>query len=174
MGKRWDVQSIFDIGKLVVMVTMIAVTITEALTLMTGIMMLAFPLEEDINYLTELGNTLSTILFGISSVIMWFMAHRYFKNVCLVGTPFTHAGAMEVKRMAIVCAVSQGVALLGSYVVDFLLRIPVPEARLTHYDGLVLAAVLFVASYVLEHGAKVDDKVAQYSQRIAQLQKGKE
>lgn len=171
MNKRWDVQSIFEVGKLVVMVTMLAVIVMEFLTLMAGIMMVAFP-QEDPNYLTDLGNTLSTILYGISSVVLIIMAHRYFKNVCAVGTPFTHAGAMEVKRLSIVCAVSQGVALLGSYVIDFVLRIPVPEARLTHYDGLVLAAVLFVASYVLEHGATLDDKNASLKEQLAN--KGKE
>lgn len=172
MLKRVDMQSVFEVGKLVIWVTLLGVAITEALTLMTGIMMLVFPDPTDPTYLTELGNTLSAILFGISNVVMMVMAHRFFKNVLLVGTPFTHVGAQRMKNMAVICAVSQGVALLGSYVVDFVCRIPVPEARLTNYGGLVMAAVLFAAAFVLEHGANQEEKLEQYRQRITELQKG--
>ena len=43
---------------------------------------------------------------------------------------------------------------------------------MTHYDGLVLAAILFVASYVLDYGAKQEEKLEQYRKRITQLQMG--
>lgn len=174
MNKRWDVQSIFDVGTLVVKVTMLAVIVMEFLSLMAGVMVLVFPPENaaDPAVVAEMGNLFSTVFYGVGNVVMLVLAHRYFKNVSAVGTPFTYAGAAEVKRMAIVCAACNGAALLACYILDLGLRITVPEARMTHYDGLVLAAILFVASYVLDYGAKQEEKLEQYRKRITQLQMG--
>lgn len=173
MKKLADVQSIFELGKMVVMITMIAVIVTEALTFMTAFTMLAFPQPEVENFQADLGNTLSTAFFGISNIIMMVLANRFFKNVVAVGTPFTEAASQELKTIAIVCLVSQAVALIGSYVVDFFFA-PVPEARLTNYGGLVLGVVLYVGSQLLSYGALLEEKSAKQQARIVQLQQGKE
>ena len=169
MKKLADVQSAYDVAKLMVLIIMIAVIVTEALTLITGIVMLAFPQAQEPDYQANLGNTLSTILFGISSIILLIMTHRYFKDAVVAGTPFTVAGAAQIKTLGITCMVSQGVALLGSYAIDMYVAM-VPEARLTNYLGVVLGAILFLASKVLDYGAALEEKNQQLKDRIAQLQ----
>lgn len=173
MKKLADLQGVFEIGKMVVLVTMIAVIATEALTLMTAITMLFFPQPEVETYLADLGNTLSSAFFGIGTIIMMILTNRFFKDVVSAGTPFTEYSAKALKKMAIVCLISQGVALAASYVVDFTFA-PVPEARLTGYGGLVLGVVLYVGAQILDYGAVLEEKTQKQQARIVQLQKGAE
>lgn len=173
MKKLADVQGVFELGKMVVMITMIAVIVTEALTLMTALVMLINPMPEVETFQADLGNTLSTAFFGIGNIIMMILANRFFKDVVKAGTPFTDFCAQALKKLAVICLISQGAALIASYVVDFFFA-PVPEARLTGYGGLVLGVVLYVGAQILGYGAMLEEKVQKQQARIVQLQKGTE
>lgn len=171
MKKLADLQGVFEVGKMVVMITMIAVIVTEALTLMTALVMLINPMPEVETFQADLGNTLSAAFFGVSNIIMMVLANRFFKDVVNAGTPFTEYCAQQLKKMSSVCLISQGVALAASYVVDFTFA-PVPEARLTSYGGLVLGVVLYVGAQVLGYGAMLEEKSQKQQARIVQLQQG--
>lgn len=170
MKKLADLQGVFEIGRLVVMITMLAVVATEVLTLVTALTMVLFPQPEIEGFMADLGNTLSTVFFGISNSVMMILAYRFFKDVANAGTPFTECCAQKLKVLAIVCLVSQGVALAASYVLDFTYA-PVPEARLTNYGGLALGVVLYIGAQILGYGTALEEKVQKQSQRIEQLQK---
>lgn len=171
MKKLADLQGVFEIGKMVVMVTMIAVVATEALTILAALSMLFFPQPELEGFMADLGNTLSSALFGISNIMMMILANRFFKLVVNEGTPFEESCSKKLKNMAIVCLISQAVALVASYIIDFTYA-PVPEARLTGYGGLVLGVVLYVGAQVLGYGAMLEEKVQKQNARIEQLQMG--
>jgi len=159
MKRLFDVHGAYELGRMAVMIVLIIMCITTALTLLGVISMLAFPIsQESETFGKDLGSSLSQLLFDASNITVMFLAMRYFKDALNVGTPFTFPGADQVKRLAIVQMVGQGVALLGSYVIDWFFY-PVPEDKLTNYVGLVLGVVLFLGSIIVRYGAELEEEV---------------
>ena len=169
MKKLAKLQSVFEIAKIVMLVMMIALIVTEALNVVALIVAIAFP-ADDAQYMTDLGNMLSMALFGVGTVILLILGNRFFKEVCIADTPFSAYCAQQLALMAKVCLISKVAALLLCYGIDLFLA-PVPEARLTNYTGIALGAVLYIAAKVLDYGAELEEKNEKQRKQIEQLQK---
>ena len=64
-----------------------------------------------------IGTLLADFVFGVTDGLLFFFAHRYFKQELEDGTPFTLAGAEQVKNLGIKAIVMPLVAVIISAVI---------------------------------------------------------
>ncbi len=88
------------------------------------------------------------------TVIAWY-SYKYCKNELADGTPFSHRGADELKRLGIISLVASA---LGSIVVSILLSAgDIKSSSMSQIDiGFGITAILL--SFVFRYGAELEKK----------------
>lgn len=96
----------------------------------------------------------SALITAVLDIVLLALAGRYFSAERRDGTPFTHSGARQLRRlgilMMILSVVSAGVA------VGIQLAMHLPEDDSSGFAGsILLGGVLLVVSFVFSYGADV-------------------
>ena len=106
------------------------------------------------------------IVAAISAVaagVVYMFAQKYFKNELIAGTPFTFAGAKELKRLAIISiSVSVGAALLSAILTGIAVLLN-PQADLSSVSevsvDVTVGIIMLILSAIFKHGAALREEL---------------
>ncbi|WP_298033946.1 hypothetical protein [uncultured Dysosmobacter sp.] len=101
-----------------------------------------------------IGILLGDFVFALTDGLLFFFTHRYLKQELADGTPFTLAGAEQVKSLGIKTIVMPLVAAIVSAVVCECFAMSHPSDR-GNGVTLALGIALILFSLVLRHGAEL-------------------
>lgn len=101
-----------------------------------------------------IGALLADFVFALTDGLLFLFAHRYFKQELADGTPFTLAGAGQVKSLGIKTIVMPLVAAIISAVIYECFGLTHPGDR-GNGTAVVLGIALILFSLVLRHGAEL-------------------
>ena len=101
-----------------------------------------------------IGALLADFVFALTDSLLFLFAHRYFKQELADGTPFTVAGAEQVKSLGIKTIVMPLVAVIISAVIYECFDLTRPGDR-GNGTAVVLGIALILFSLVLRHGAEL-------------------
>lgn len=101
-----------------------------------------------------IGALLADLVFALTDGLLFFFAHRYLKQELADGTPFTLAGAEQVKSLGIKTIVMPLVAAIISAVIYECFGLSHPGDR-GNGTAVVLGIALILFSLVLRHGAEL-------------------
>lgn len=107
-----------------------------------------------------IGTLLANAVFCLTDGILFFFAHRYFKQELEDGTPFTAAGAEQVKRLGIKTIVMPLVAIIISAVIYGCFELEIP-GDWGNGASVALGIALILFSLVLRHGAEMRENSRQ-------------
>ncbi len=97
---------------------------------------------------------LGDFIFALTDGFLFFFAHRYFKQELADGTPFTAAGAEQVKSLGIKTIVMPLVAIIISAVIYDCFDVTRPGSW-DNGAAVVLGIALILFSLVLRHGSEL-------------------
>lgn len=100
------------------------------------------------------GLLISDFVFGVTDGLLFYFAYRYLKQEQLDGTPFTEAGANQVKSLGIKTIVMPLVAVIISAVIYACFDLSQPE-YLSNGVAVILGIALILVSLILRHGAEI-------------------
>ncbi len=107
-----------------------------------------------------IGTLLADVVFSVTDGLLFFFAHRYFKQELEDGTPFTAAGAEQVKRLGIKSIVMPLVAVIISAVICGCFDLTIP-GDWGNGASVALGIALILFSLVLRHGAELRESSKQ-------------
>ncbi len=114
----------------------------------------ALKLTETGAVLQMIGVLLGDFVRALTDGLLFLFAYRYFKQELADGTPFTMAGAQQVKSLGIKTIVMPIVAIIIAAVIYECFGV----SRLGNWDNstnLVLGIALILFSLILRHGAEL-------------------
>lgn len=101
-----------------------------------------------------IGALLADFVFALTDGLLFLFAHRYLKQESADGTPFTLAGAEQVKSLGVKTIVMPLVAAIISAVIYECFGLPHLSDR-GNGTAVVLGIALILFSLVLHHGAEL-------------------
>ena len=101
-----------------------------------------------------IGTLFADFVFALTDGLLFLFAYRYFKQELADGTPFTLAGAGQVKSLGIKTIVMPLVAAILSAVIYECFGLAHPSDR-GNGTAVVLGIALILFSLVLHHGAEL-------------------
>lgn len=101
-----------------------------------------------------IGTLLADFVFALTDGLLFFFTYRYLKQELEDGTPFTSAGAEQVKSLGIKTIVMPLVAAIISAVIYECFGLSHPSDR-GNGTAVVLGIALILFSLVLRHGAEL-------------------
>ncbi len=114
-------------------------------------------------------------IFAIAAGAVYMFAEKYLKNELIAGTPFTYAGASELKRLAIISlAVSGGVMVLSGIFMGIIALLnpqimnnsEVVEVSMDLTPGLLM----LLLSAIFKHGAALRQELIKSKQELSALE----
>lgn len=106
--------------------------------------------------LQMIGVLLGDFVPALTEGLLFLFAHRYFKQELADGTPFTMAGAEQVKSLGIKTIVMPLVAIIISAVIYECFSVTRP-GNWDNGTAVVLGIALILFSLILRHGAELRD-----------------
>lgn len=104
------------------------------------------------------GLLISDFVFGVTDGLLFYFAYRYFKRELSEGTPFTEAGANQVKSLGIKTIVMPLVAVIISAVIYACFDLSLAD-NFSNLASVVLGIALILVSLILRHRAEIrEDK----------------
>lgn len=105
-----------------------------------------------------MGVLLADLAFALADGILLVFAYRYFKAEQAAGTPFTHGGADQIRRLGIRTIVLPLVAVILASVAYELLGVP-QAVRLDggNLSSVSMGIVLILASLIFRYGAELEE-----------------
>lgn len=104
-----------------------------------------------------IGALLADFVFALTDGLLFLFTHRYLKQEQADGTPFTLAGAEQVKSLGIKTIVMPLVAAILSAVIYECFGLAHPSDR-GNGTAVVLGIALILFSLVLRHGAELREE----------------
>lgn len=104
--------------------------------------------------LQMIGVLLGDFVSALTEGLLFLFAHRYFKQELADGTPFTMAGAEQVKSLGIKTIVMPLVAIIISAVIYECFGVTHP-GNWDNGTAVVLGIALILFSLILRHGAEL-------------------
>lgn len=101
-----------------------------------------------------IGTLLADFVFGVTDGLLFFFAHRYFKQELADGTPFTATGAEQVKRLGLKTIVMPLAAVILSAVIYECFGLT-RSGDWGNGAAVVLGVALILFSLILRHGAEL-------------------
>lgn len=114
----------------------------------------ALQLTQAAGDLQMIGVLLGDFVFALTDGLLFLFAHRYLKQELADGTPFTIAGADQVRNLGIKTIVMPLVAAILSAVIYECFCLAHPGDR-DNGTAVVLGIALILFSLVLRHGAEL-------------------
>lgn len=111
-----------------------------------------------------MGVLLSDMVFALADGTLLLLAFRYFKAEQADGTPFTHSGADQIKRLGIRTIVLPLVATILSAVFCELFGLSQAMVDRGNLAGVFMGIVLILASLVFRYGAELEAKAVEKEQ----------
>ena len=111
-----------------------------------------------------IGVLLSDMVFALTDGTLLLFAFRYFKAEQADGTPFTHSGADQIKRLGIRTIVLPLVAAILSAVFCELFGLSRAMVDRGNLVGVFMGIVLILASLVFRYGAELEAKAVEEKQ----------
>lgn len=111
-----------------------------------------------------MGVLLSDMVFALTDSTLLLFAFRYFKAEQADGTPFTHSGADQIKRLGIRTIVLPLVATILSAVFCELFGLSRAMVDRGNLAGVCMGIVLILASLVFRYGAELEAKTVEEEQ----------
>lgn len=107
-----------------------------------------------------IGALLADFVFALTDGLLFFFTYRYLKQELADGTPFTLAGAEQIKSLGIKTIVMPLVAVIISAVIYECFGLAHPSDR-GNGTAVVLGIALILFSLVLRHGAELRESSQQ-------------
>lgn len=105
-----------------------------------------------------IGILLADTIAALTDGILFAFAYRYFKSEQADGTPFTHRGAEQIKRLGIRTIVLPLVATILSAVVCAVFGLPQNDGNYwSNAPDLAMGIVLILAGIIFRYGADLEE-----------------
>lgn len=103
------------------------------------------------------------ILIAASEAIIALLAKRYFTNELSAGTPFTYAGAKELRRLGFLSIILSASAFILGFVLYMVFHIDIDPESFGIRDSYFIsrAVAIFLVALIFQHGAEVAEPNAQ-------------
>lgn len=106
-----------------------------------------------------MGILLSELVFALTEGILYLFAYRYFRQEQQDGTPFTHKGAEQIKRLGIRTIVLPLIAVILSAVFYEIFHLQQTAMQdWGNLTGISMGILLILVSLVFRYGADLEEK----------------
>lgn len=104
------------------------------------------------------------ILIAASEAIIALLAKRYFTNELAAGTPFTYAGAKELRRLGFLSVILSASAFILGFILYMVFHVDIDPDSLGIRDSYFIsrAVAIFLVSLIFQHGAEVAESNGQH------------
>ena len=119
-------------------------------------------------FVTTMFSACISILYCISSAVIFKFAENYFSNELEVGTPFTYDGAKELLRLGLIGLILplcvSAISSIAFTVTKLFWPILEPDA-LIESPSIGIALIVIIISFILKYGADLEEKAQSYSEQ---------
>ncbi len=119
-------------------------------------------------FVTTMFSACISILYCISSAVIFKFAEIYFSNELEVGTPFTYDGAKELLRLGLIGLILplciSAISSIAFTVTKLFWPILEPDA-LIESPSIGIALIVIIISFILKYGADLEEKAQSYSEQ---------
>lgn len=110
------------------------------------------------SYYQVIGVLLADLVLAITDAVLFLMAYRYFTQEQADGTPFTYAGAEQIRKLGIRTIVYPLVAIVLA--ATFYAVFGVSESEMSDLGNLtsvITGVVMILVSFVFRYGAELEE-----------------
>ena len=165
------ISKVFKIISTVIFVLAIIATVILILSLsimlylkdvsIEGISLTTLLADEGLSVNDAIFAMIFSIISCIGTIVISIFAKRYFANELKAGTPFTHDGAKELRRLGIIfIAIPLGIALVSGIALG-IGRQFIPELSDLQYSmklDITIGVIFIIASVIFNYGAELEKK----------------